>query len=92
MVGVVDMEFFDGDPFRHITGVAEIMLPGIGSSDQARAGWCAACGHENAVADEDFSLPRAAVVGAQVDEAPSADGGVLHGEDPAADGVYPLVS
>lgn len=29
MSGVVDMKVFDCDPFRHITGVAEIMLPGI---------------------------------------------------------------
>jgi len=27
MFGVVDTQIFDGDPFRHITGVAEIMLP-----------------------------------------------------------------
>ena len=29
MFGVVDPEVFDCDPFGHITGVAEIMLPGI---------------------------------------------------------------
>ena len=33
MIGVIDMKGFDGDPFRHITGVAEIMLPGIGTAD-----------------------------------------------------------
>lgn len=92
MFGVVDMESFDGDPFRHITGVAEIMLAGIGSSNQAGADWSAACGHESAVAYEEFSLPRTAVVGAQIDEVPSVYGCVLDGEDPAADGVYSLMS
>ena len=29
MFGVVDVKVFDCDPFRHITGVAEIMLSGI---------------------------------------------------------------
>ena len=27
MIGVVDMKVFDCNPFRHITGVAEIVLP-----------------------------------------------------------------
>src|SRR5690606_621851 len=79
MIGVVDFKIFNGDPFRHITGVAEIMLTGIRSVDQGSAGGSAACGHENAVADNEFSLPCTAIVGAQVDEAPSSDGGVLHG-------------
>ena len=85
------MKVFDGDPYRHITGVAEIMLPGIGSADQAGTCRSAACGHENAVADEEFSLPRTAVVGAQIDKASSVDGGILHGKDSAADGVYTLM-
>lgn len=51
LFGVVDMEVFDCDPFRHITGVAEIMLPGIGSADQADTCRSAACRYENAVAD-----------------------------------------
>ena len=27
MIGVVDMQVFDGDPFGHVTGIAKIMLP-----------------------------------------------------------------
>jgi hypothetical protein len=84
MIGVVDIKIVNGDPFRHMTGVAEVMLTGIRSTYQASAGSSATCGHENAIADKDFSLPGTAVVGAQVDEAPSADGGVLHGKGPAA--------
>ena len=38
MIGVIDMKGFDGDPFRHVTGVAEIMLPGIRTAYQACAG------------------------------------------------------
>ena len=79
MIGVIDMKIFDGNPFRHITGVAEIMLTGIGTADQAGIGRSASGRHENTVADEEFSLPCTAVISAQVDEAPSADGGVLHG-------------
>jgi len=67
MIGVIDMKGFDGDPFRHITGVAEIMLPGIGTADQAGTGRPASGRHENTVADDEFSLPCTAVVGAQVD-------------------------
>ena len=62
MVRVVDLEVFDGYPFRHITGVAKIMLPGIGSPDQAGTGRSVSGGYKNAVADEKFSLPRAAIV------------------------------
>ena len=87
MIGVVDIKIFNGNPFRHITGVAEIMLTGIRSAYQASTGWTVASGHENAVADNEFSLPCTAVVGAQVDETPSADGGVLHGKGPAAYGI-----
>lgn len=32
MFGIVDLKVFDGDPFRHITGIAEIMLTGIGTA------------------------------------------------------------
>jgi len=70
MTGVVDMKIFNCDPFRHITGVAKIMLTGIRSIYQGGAGWPAACGHENAIADNEFSLPCTTIVGAQVDEAP----------------------
>jgi len=87
MVGVVDFKVFDDNPFRHITGVPEIMLPGIRTADHAGAGWLAACRHENAVADNKFPLPRAAVVGTQVDEGPSANGTVFHGKGTAADGI-----
>ncbi len=61
------MKGFDGDPFRHITGVTEIMLPGIGTADQAGTGRPASGRHENTVANDEFSLPCTAVVGAQVD-------------------------
>ncbi len=67
VIGVIDMKGFDGDPFRHITGVSEIMLPGIGTADQAGIGRSASGRHENSVADDEFSLPCTAVVGAQVD-------------------------
>ncbi len=91
MIRVIDMKIFDDYPFRHKTGIAEIMLPGIGSADQAGTGGSAACWHENAIADDEFSLPRTAVVGAQIDEGSSVDGGILQGKGPAADGVYSLV-
>jgi len=58
MFGVVDRQVFYCDPFRHVTGVAEIMLPGIESADQTGTGRTAASRHKNAVADEEFSLPR----------------------------------
>lgn len=67
MIGVVDPEVFDCDPFRHITGVAEIMLPGIGTAYQVGTCFSAACRYENAVADEEFSLPCTTVVGTQID-------------------------
>ena len=92
MIGIVDLKIFNGDPFRHITCVAKIMLTGIRSADQGGTGWSAACRHENAVADNEFSLPGTAIVGAQVNEAPSADGGVLHGKGPAANGIDSHVS
>ena len=79
MIGVIDMKVFNGDPFWHITGVAEIMLPGIETAYQAGTGRSASGRHENAVADEDFSLPCTAVIAAQVDEVPPVDSGVLHG-------------
>lgn len=78
------MKIFNGDPFRHIAGIAKIMLTGIRSAYQARAGWPATCGYENAVADNEFSPPCTSVVGAQVDEAPSADRGVLHSKGSGA--------
>jgi len=79
MIGVVDVKIFNGDPIWHITGVAKIMLTGIGTTDQAGTGWSASGRHENAVADDEFSLPCTAVISAQIDEVPTADGGVLHG-------------
>ena len=91
MFGVVDMKFFDGDPLRHITGVAEIMLSGIGSADQAGAFCPAVSRHENAVADDEFSLPRTSVIRAQIDEVSTVDGGILDGKSPAANGIYSLV-
>ena len=87
MIGVVDTKIFNSDPFRHITCIAEIMLTGIRSTYQAGAGWSAVRGHEDTVADNEFSLPCTAIVGTQVDEAPSADGGVLHRQGPAANGI-----
>ena len=67
VIGVIDMKGFDGDPFRHITGVSKIMLPGIGTTNQAGTGRTASGRHENTVADDEFSLPCTAVVGTQVD-------------------------
>ena len=87
MIRVIDMKIFNGDPFRHITGVAEIMLTGIRSADQGGAGWFAARGHEGTVADNEFSLPCAAIVGAQVDKTSAADGGVLHSKRSASDRI-----
>ena len=62
MIGVIDMKGFNGDPFRHIASVSEIMLPGIGTTNQAGTGWSASGRHENTVADDDFSLPCTAIV------------------------------
>ena len=79
MIGIVNLQVFNRDRFRHITGVAEIMLTRIRSADQGCAAASTTCGDENAVAYNDFSLPCAAIVGAQVDEASSADGGIFYG-------------
>ena len=62
MIGVVDMEILNGDPFWHIAGIAEIMLTGIRSTYQGSAGWSAACWDKDAVADNKLSLPGTAVV------------------------------
>ncbi len=92
MIRVVDMKIFNGDPFWHVTGVAEIMLTGIRSADQGDAGWSATRGYEGTVADNEFSLPCAAIVGAQVNKTSSADCCVLHGKGPASDRVDSHVS
>ena len=90
--GIVDTQIFDFDQFRHITGVAEIVQAGIGSADNAGICGFTAGGHENAVADQEFTLPCAAVIGTQVDKIPAINGGVLHGKGTSANGVYSLVT
>jgi len=59
--------------------------------ERVGTGRSAACGHENAVVNKEFSLPCTAVVGAQVDKIPSIDGGILHSKGTAANGVYTLM-
>jgi len=92
MFGVVDPEVFDCDPFRHITGVAEIVLPGIGSTDQTGTCRFAACRYENAIADQEFSLPGAAIVGTEIDKISSIDGAIFHSKGSAANGINSLVT
>jgi len=92
MTGVIDMKIFDCDPFRHITGVAEIMLSGIRTADQTGTYRSASCRYENAIADDEFSLPCTSVIAAQVDECPPADGRVLQGKGPCAYGIDSHVS
>ena len=50
MIGVVDVQVFYGNLFRHISGVTEIMLAGIGPPNQVGAGGSATCRNKNAVA------------------------------------------
>lgn len=91
MVGVVDAQVFDGDAFRHIAGVAEIMLSRVRTADQAGTDRPAVRGYKNAVANDEFALPGAAIVGAQVDKTPPVDPGILDDESPAPNGVNALV-
>ncbi len=92
MIGVVDAKIFNCDPFRHITGVAEIMLTGIRTADQAGTGRTAPGRNENTLAYNEFSLPGTAIVGAKINKGPSVDGAILHGEDPGANGIDSHVS
>lgn len=87
VTGVVNLKIFNGDSFWHVTRVSEIMKAGIRSVDQGGAGGFTARGYEYTVADYKFSLPGAAVIGAQVDEASSAYGTVLYGKGSAPDGI-----
>src|SRR5690242_7458198 len=80
MTGVVDLQVFNADLSGHVAGIAKIVLSGIGPADQRGGNRLAACGHKDAVADDQFSLPGTAVVGAQVDKAPCAYGGVFYGQ------------
>src|SRR5690606_14002800 len=73
--------------FRHIAGVSEIMKTGITSVDQRSAGRFAISRPENAIPDDQLSLPGAAVIRAEVDKASGENGAVLHGKDAAADGI-----
>src|SRR5690606_2110934 len=79
MSGVVDSKMFNRDAFGHITGVPEIMLTRIRAVDQGSTYRLAGLWHENAVAYNKCALPGTAIVGAQVDKAPSIDGGVFNG-------------
>src|SRR5688572_7099146 len=87
MIGIVDAKVFDSDPIRHITNVAEIMLAGIKTIDQAGTNGLAAGGHEDAVADKNFSLPTTAIIGPQHDEGDTIDGRILYDQHPAANGI-----
>ena len=78
MIGIVDFEVFNADPFWHVTGIAKIMVTSIGPSNQAGTDRAATSGHKNAVADNKFSLPGTAIIAAQVDEVPAVDGAILH--------------
>lgn len=88
MVGIVDAQVFDDDAVRHIRGITEIMLSGIGSTDQAGTGYSASCRYENTIPDDEFPLPGTAVVGAKIDEGSSVKGGILNEKGPGADSVY----
>src|SRR5690606_3919587 len=84
MIGIIDMQIFDDNTFRHICSVTEIMLSGIGPADQNRAGRSSSCRHENTIPDNEFSLPRTAIVGAEINKSSSVKGGILHQKSPAA--------
>jgi|GEM_PF-6469057 len=102
VVGIVDMKRFDGDPFRHVGGIAEIVVPRVEAEDQAgiddgnefllQKGISVFGRHKHAVAYNDLALPRTAIIATQVDEVRTVDGGILHGQNPAADGVDAHVS
>src|SRR5690606_29852933 len=92
MIGIVDVQIFDDNTFRHVCRVTEIMLPRIGASDQDRTGRSSSCRHENTIADDEFSLPGTAVVGAKINKGSSVKGGILYQKSPAANSVYSHVS
>src|SRR5690606_41901461 len=64
----------------------------VATADQAGADRPASGWNEHAVADDDLPLPRTAVIATQIDEAVAVNGGVLHGQNPGADGVDAHVS
>ncbi|MEX2395923.1 MAG: hypothetical protein WD491_02815, partial [Balneolales bacterium] len=68
MIGIIDMEGFDGDPFWHVSGIAEIMVPRVAAADQAGTDGSASGWHEHAATDNDISLPRTAIIAAKIDE------------------------
>ena len=78
MTGVVDVQIFNADPFRHVTGIAEIMVTGIGTTNQAGTDWVATSRYKHTVADNKFSLPGTAIIAAQIDEVPAVDGGIFY--------------
>ena len=66
MFGIIDTKVFDGDPLGHIARVAEIMLAGIGTTNQTGIYGLTSSRYENAVTDKDLSLPSTAIIGAQM--------------------------
>lgn len=96
------MQRFDGDPFRHVGGIAEIVVAVVIAVDQAGTvngkelllykGISFPGRHKLAVAYNDLALPGTAIIASQIDEVRAVDSGVFHGQKPGADSVDAHVS
>ena len=84
---VIDEQAVDDDFAGHIAGVAEVVRTVVPAADQAWPQARAVARDPAAVADHPPPLPGAAVVAAQPNEGTAVDGGILHGEHTATNGV-----
>ena len=92
MLRIVDAEVLDGDAFGHVAGITKVVQARIRTTDEVGAGWFAARRNKNAVANDELTLPRTAVVGAKVDDASATNGGVFDQKRTASNGIDTHVS
>ena len=92
MILVVDEQAVNRDLAGHRARVAEIVHPVVPHADQMRPGRFSAGGHPATVADDEVALPGAAIVAAETDQVSAIQGGILDGQQAAADGVEPHVA
>jgi len=67
------------------------MLTGIGTAYQTGIGGSSARGDELTIPDDNFPLPCTSIIGTQIDEAASVNGGILHCKGAATDGIDSLM-